>query len=79
MIGRFRECHKTIWCPKPKVKTVYDVKDGGATITDTQKQCKVTAWQRATNCELCPFLEEIHDDNDGVFCLYGLETKEAEK
>ncbi len=78
MEGIFRERSRIIYCPKPRPEVNGVFEFGPRKGEPYQLPAKkYTGWQNMDFCSLCPFFEEYHLDNEGVFCTYP--TKEQKR
>lgn len=76
MEGKFRKRANTVWCPRPRpavIGTENNLRgfETGWKIGDIIIRAKkVTGWTNMNTCFDCPYLEEYHIEELGVFCTY---------
>lgn len=85
MQGKLRERAKTVWCPKPQpailVSDELDSKFTGKEIGEVVvREKKFTGWTNMFySCPMCPFFEEFHLENTGVFCTWPIPCEKEER
>jgi len=75
MIGKFRKRPQSVRCPKPVMMKKWVKAERGFTSIISKSTRKVTM----KDCEICDYLEEFGLDNNGIFCLYGVDCKRESK
>lgn len=70
MKGKFRKRPESVWCPKFVEKKRWEKAEKGFTKITENMPIGLVSMKK---CQICDYLEEFDLDNNGVFCLYGIE------